>query len=207
MAYLVLVRHGLSEYNKKGLWTGRRDPDLAPEGLIDAQKAGEALKDIQFDNGFSSPLKRHADTLSLILKELGQPRVLARQEEALTERDYGVYTGKNKWEVKDEIGEDEFKKLRRSWNYPVPEGESLKDVSDRVVKFYKTTIEPLLEQNKNVIVSSSGNALRALVKFLENIPEDKISELEIAPGEVYVYKTEGAKIASKDIRCRKENTY
>lgn len=206
MAYLVLVRHGLSEYNKKGLWTGRRDPELTPEGLTDAKKVGQSLHDIHFDAAFSSNLKRHTHTLEILLEELGQNPTRTR-DDALTERDYGKYTGQNKWEIEKKIGKDEFHLLRRSWNYPIPDGESLEDVSKRVCSFYTLNIVPLLLQNKNVLVSSSGNVLRSLVKFLENIPDEKITELEIAPGEAYVYTLEDGKITGKEIRNAKKNIY
>lgn len=207
MAYLALVRHGLSEYNKKGLWTGLRDPDLAEEGLVDAKSVAATLEGIKFDYAFSSPLLRHTHTLEIVLRDLGQADIPNLRDVALNERDYGVYTGKNKWEIKKELGDEEFKKLRRSWSYPVPEGESLKDVSERVTAFYKEKIHPLLVQDKNVIVSSSGNVLRSLVKYLDNISDAEIQDLEIAPGEVYLYKLEAGKIISREIKNQKENVF
>lgn len=207
MAYLALVRHGLSEYNKKGLWTGRMNPDLAPEGVEDAQKVAVVLSGIRFDYAFSSEQLRHTHTLEIILQGLSQKGIPTERTDALNERDYGVYTGKNKWEVKKELGDEEFKRLRRSWDYPIPQGESLKDVGDRVTIFYKQTIYPLLAKGDNVIISSSGNVLRSLVKFLENIPDEKISELEIAPGEVYLYKLEDGEIVSKEVKNQKKNVY
>ena len=207
MAYLVLVRHGLSEFNKQGLWTGRRNPELAPEGLKDAQAAASSLHDIKFDYAFSSKLLRHVKTLEIILEELNQRELPVSQTDALIERDYGIYTGKNKWEIKNELGETEFNKLRRSWDFPVPEGESLKDVSERVIVYFNQEVMPLLSQNKNVIVSSSGNVLRTIVKHLEDIPDEKINTLEIAPGTVYVYEMTDGKIINKEIRNNKENVY
>lgn len=207
MANLALVRHGLSAYNKQGLWTGLRDPDLSEEGLDDAKNVAVALNGIKFDYAFSSPLKRHVHTLEIILEDLGQSNIPAQKDAALNERDYGIYTGKNKWDVKSEMGEEEFKKLRRSWDYPVPEGESLKDVYARVTNFYDNNILPLLREDKNVIISSSGNVLRALVKHLDQISDEDITRLEIAPGEVYLYKFENGKVQSKEIRNKKENIY
>lgn len=204
MAYLVLVRHGLSEYNKQGLWAGWDDPALTKEGLEEAKRAGNALRDIQFDRAFTSVLKRAKDTLTEILMILNQhPPVIENQ--ALNERNYGDFTRKNKWEVKEQLGEEEFQKLRRSWDYPIPNGESLKQVFERVIPYFEEEIFPQLIQGKNIIISSSGNTLRALVKYLENIPDDTIASLEIGTGEVYVYTIDGSGlIVKKEIRAANE---
>jgi 2,3-bisphosphoglycerate-dependent phosphoglycerate mutase len=207
MAYLILVRHGLSTYNKEGIWTGWDDPDLAPEGVTEAQTAAVTLTDLPIDEGFTSVQKRHKQTLDIILKALNKTSIPVTQTIALNERDYGTFTRKNKWEVKKEIGDDEFIKMRRGWDYPIPEGESLKQVYERVVAYYTSTILPELETGKNVIISSSGNALRSLVKYLEHISDEDISNLEIATGEVYVYKLDGeGKILNKEIRNQHPNT-
>ncbi len=200
MAILVLVRHGLSEYNKKGIWAGWDNPPLAPEGFEEARKTGEELKDIHFDFAYSSALIRAQQTLDEILKVISQaPPVVNNQ--ALNERNYGDFTAKNKWEVKKELGEEEFQKLRRGWDYPVPNGESLKQVYEREIPYYTSEIEPKLKEGKNIIISSSGNALRALVKYLENIPDENVATLEIGTGEAYVYtvSSEG-KVENKEIR-------
>jgi len=205
MAYLVLVRHGTSEYNEKGLWAGWDDPKLTEKGKEDAQTAAETLKDIHFDSAFTSPLIRHKQTLEIILEILKQTHVSITESNALKERDYGDFTAKNKWEVKKKLGEKEFLKLRRSWDYPVPNGESLKQVYEREVPYYESTILPQLKDGKNVLIAGSGNSLRALVKYLESIPDDQISEVEIAPGEVYVYEiNEVGKITHKEIRNHHE---
>lgn len=204
MAYLVLVRHGLSEYNKKGLWAGWLDPALAPEGYEQARKAAETLKDINFDYCYSSPLIRSIQTLDEIKKALGL-NLPTIQNEALNERNYGIYAGKNKWQIKEQLGEEEFQKLRRSWDYPVPEGESLKQVYEREIPYYQEEIEPKLKEGKSVLIVSSGNDLRALVKYLENIADEEIGNLEIGTGEAYVYKIEETgKVANKEIRNKNE---
>ena len=200
MAYLVLVRHGLSEYNKKGLWTGWTDIPLAPEGFEQARNTGETLRDIKFDYAYSSDQIRSIQTLEEIEKTIHQD-IPITQIAAIKERNYGDYTKKNKWQIKEEVGEEEFQKIRRSWDYPPPNGESLKMVYERAVPYFKDEIEPKLEDGKNVIIASSGNALRALVKYLENIPDDKIGDLEIGTGEAYVYQIdESGKTISKEIR-------
>lgn len=206
MPYLILVRHGLSEYNKKGLWTGWDDPDLAPEGVVEAQVAAGTLRDLPIDAGFTSLQKRHIQTLNIVKEALGKETLPVTENIALNERDYGTFTRKNKWEVKKEIGDEEFQKLRRGWDYPIPEGESLKQVYERVVKYYETSILPELKKGKNILISSSGNALRSLVKCLEKISDEDISNLEIATGEVYVYKLDGeGNILSKEIRNQHPN--
>lgn len=205
MSYLVLVRHGLSDYNKKGLWTGWDNPPLAPEGIDQAQKTGLALKDIAFDLAYTADLTRAEQTLEEILKVVNQNISVVRSDK-IKERDYGDYTGKNKWEVKEKIGEEEFNKLRRNWDYPIPNGESLKQVYEREIPYFKEELEPKLKEGKNIIVASSGNALRAIVKYLENVSDEDISTLEIGTGEAYVYTIdETGKVTNKQIRGENPN--
>ncbi len=186
MAYLVLIRHGESDWNAKDLWTGLTDIALTEKGHEEANHAAKQLNDISFDVAYTSNLKRAQQTLDDILTELHQSPPIHKSD-ALNERDYGIYTGKNKWEVKKELGDEKFLQLRRSWDHPIPEGESLKDVYGRVIPYYKEHIAKDLEQGKNVLVSAHGNSLRALVKYLENISDAQIPKLELATGEVYVY--------------------
>ncbi len=201
MAYLVLVRHGLSEYNKLGLWAGWDDPELTPEGHEEAKRTAHQLSDIQFDYGYVSVLKRAKDTFLDIKQTLNQMSLPTVENAAINERNYGIFTGKNKWEVQKEIGDAEFMKLRRSWDYPIPNGESLKQVYERVVPYYEQNIKPQIQEGKNVIIVSSGNALRALVKHLENVSDEDIPSLEIGTGEAYVYEMDAdGKVVSKDIR-------
>ena len=206
MAYLVLVRHGKSEWNLLGKWTGYTDIGLVQQGIEEAQRAGEAIKDIPIDCAFIADLKRAQETFVEICRVLDTPDMKKVIDPALKERHYGVYTGKNKWEVQKEIVEEAFQKLRRGWDVLIPEGETLKDVHARVVPYYEKNIKPLLLEGKNLLVVAHGNSLRALVKHLENIPEDKIAELEIGTGEVYCYEfgAEG-KIAGKTIRAANPN--
>jgi 2,3-bisphosphoglycerate-dependent phosphoglycerate mutase len=206
-ATLVLVRHGLSEYNEKGLWAGWTDTPLTEIGRQEAEAAGYEIKDIHFDFAYTSVLSRAIDTLEIIKKAIHQDFLPTTKEQALNERNYGDYAGKNKWEVKKELGEKEFQKLRRSWDFPIPNGESLKEVYERVIPYYRLEIEPKLMEGSSILLVSSGNALRALIKYLENIKDDKISELEIATGEVHVYKIDsGGKMVNKEIRNSKPNT-
>lgn len=201
MSYLVLVRHGLSEYNKQGLWAGWDDPKLASEGIEEARRAGDSLKGIHFDYGYTNALGRCIETLEEIKQAIGQNDLPTIQNKALNERNYGDFTAKNKWQVKKQIGEEEFQKLRRSWDYPIPNGESLNQVYDREIPYLESQILPKLKIGKNILIVSSGNSLRALVKFLENIKDEDIAKLEIGTGEAYVYKVdENGKVISKEIR-------
>ena len=106
---------------------------------------------------------------------------------ALNERDYGDYTGKNKWEVQKEIGEAAFENLRRGWDVPVPNGETLKMVYERSVPFYKKTILPELVEGKNVLVVAHGNSIRSLVKYIESLSDSDIAKTEMIFGVVLVY--------------------
>lgn len=201
MAYLVLVRHGESEWNAKGLWTGWTDVGLSEKGFEEAQAAGEAIKDIHFDYAFVSDLLRAKQTLEKIQEATGQTDMTVITDPAIKERDYGDYTGKNKWEIKKEVGDEAFQEIRRSWDYPIPNGESLKMVYERVIPYYQEEILPLLKMDKNILISAHGNSLRALVKNLEHISDEDISKLEMPTGGVYVYQMdEQGNVMNKEIR-------
>ena len=187
MGKLVLVRHGESVWNAKGLWTGRTDIDLTENGREQARKAGEAIKDLSFAIAFTAPLIRTRHTLDEIKAILVDKTFPDYIDPALTERDYGELTGKNKWEVEKEYGEEQFTKWRRSWDTPPPGGESLKDVYTRLIPFYETLVAPRLKEGQNVLIVSSGNELRALTKYLENISDQDIEHFEIKTGEVHEY--------------------
>lgn len=207
MAYLILVRHGNSEWNALGKWTGLEDVSLSEQGREEARSAAAALEGLEIHGAHTSNLKRAHETLEEIQLALNLSHIPVQKHQALNERDYGKYTGKNKWQIKDEVGEEEFKKIRRSWDYQLPEGESLKDVHARVVPYYKEHILEDLKQGKNIIVAAHGNSLRALVKHLEDISDDDISNLEIGTGDVHLYEiNEDAKIISKEIKSSNPNT-
>lgn len=200
MTYLVLVRHGESIWNAKGLWTGLVDIFLSEKGKEEAVLTAKSLQDIKFNVGFTSILKRSIETIEEIKNNLGGEFPIY-QNKALNERDYGEMTGKNKWEIKKNLGEREFLKIRRAWNYPIKGGETLKDVYDRVVPYYRQQILPELKAGKNVLVVAHGNSLRALVKYLEKVKNIDIPKLEIATGEIYVYKIDkNGTIFSKEIK-------
>lgn len=201
MGILVLVRHGQSEWNAKGLWTGWTDIPLSKEGIKEAAAVGSQLSDIDFDLGYTSVLIRAKQTLEEIQKQLRQSFPII-ETKALNERNYGVYTGKNKWEIKETLGEEEFLKLRRSWDYPIEQGESLKQVYERVIPYYTAEILPKLEKGKHILIAAHGNSLRALLKYLDHVPDDEISKVELATGEAIVYEinTDGSVLSKKEIK-------
>lgn len=200
MAYLVLVRHGLTEWNKEGRWQGFTDISLTEAGRAEIKQAAQSIKDIRIDIAYTSNLTRTKQSYQEIVKSLGLSCPVLH-EAALNERDYGIYNGKNKWEVEKELGEEEFEKLRRSFDYPVPAGETLKNVYERVVPFYKSKILNDLKSGKNILLVSSGNTFRALIKYLENISDIDISKLDLGFGAVFVYKVDSqGRVLSKEIR-------
>lgn len=173
------------------------DIPLNLEGKKQAREAAGILKGTQIDAIYTSELSRVTQTADEICDELQLSCNIVKHP-ALNERDYGIYTGKNKWEVEKELGHEAFVNLRRGWNQPIPEGEALKDVYDRVVPFYQEKILADLKSGKNVLVVSSGNTLRALIKYLENISDDEIAKMELNFGEILMYQIDQTgKILSK----------
>lgn len=208
MTKLILTRHGQSIWNAENRFTGWVDVDLSDKGIDEAEKSGQIIKDlnISIDISYTSYLKRAIKTLTTILKK-SNLELKFNTAWQLNERHYGSLTGLNKEETKKKIGEEQFKKYRRSWdisppameekseyqklfsplNASIPVGmvpftESLKDTYDRVVPFYEKEIKENLKKNKNILISAHGNSLRALCKYLFNISDTKINELEIPTG-------------------------
>ena len=208
MAKLILVRHGRSEWNELGLWTGWTDIPLNDKGRQEAKTTGELLHDIKPDIAFTSNLQRAQETLIIILQVLDiQQRIQIIHAIQLNERNYGDLTGKNKWEIQKQLGMDEFLKIRRSWDHPIPNGESLKDVYNRVVPYYEKEIVPHLKVGQNVIIAAHGNSIRALMKYLEKISDSDISNVEIATGEAHVYTIHAdGKVESKEVLGAHPNT-
>ena len=199
MSKLILVRHGESEWNKEGKWTGITDIPLTEKGRREAKEAEKALKTVPIDIAFTTPLSRARETLDIILHTLNL-HIPVTVDAALNEKDYGELTGKNKWKIKEEYGEEQFTKWRRSWDSPPPKGEALKDVYNRVIPYYKENIELLLKEGKNVMIVAHGNSLRALTKELENISDEDIPKLELATGEVWIYDVDtSGKILHKEV--------
>ncbi len=187
MAYLILVRHGLTNWNQEGRWHGLTDIPLNEEGKAQARQAAQAIKDLKIDTAYTSELSRTKQTYQEICNSLSLSCPIVH-DKALNERDYGMFTGKNKWDVEASLGEKEFQKMRRDFNAPIPGGESLKDVYGRVVPFYQDQIMKDLKMGKNVLVVSSGNTLRALIKYIDNISDKDISKFELNFGEIRIFQ-------------------
>ncbi len=197
---LVIVRHGQSEWNKRNLFTGWRDPDLTDRGIAEARRAGQLLKaqDFKFDIAYTSMLCRAQRTLDLMLEELGQSDLAIVRDISLNERDYGELCGLNKDEASAQWGKDKVLLWRRSYDIPPPGGESLKDTGARVLPFYKTQIWPQVRAGKNVIVAAHGNSIRALIMYLEELSAQQIIEREIATGVPIVFRlTENGQVADR----------
>lgn len=185
---LVITRHQESEWNKLDKWTGFTDVHLSPEGFKKSEDMGKALKDFYFDYAFDSTLVRSKETLnSMLISMKNSNEIQIKKASELNERDYGDYTGKNKWEMKEILGEEEFNKIRRGWNCNIPNGESLKMVYARVLPYFKNKILPLLLENKNVLIVAHGNSMRALIKYLENISDEDIADVEMPFGKILIY--------------------
>lgn len=187
--YLVLVRHGESEWNKLNLFTGWKDPDLTEKGVTEARDAGRQLKEqgFHFDIAFTSVLKRAQRTLQLILAELGDPGFIVHKDQALNERDYGDLAGLNKDEARVRWGEEQVHIWRRSFDVPPPGGESLKDTAARVLPYFERVIVPELRAGKSVLVAAHGNSLRALIMQLEGLTGEQIVTRELATGVPIIY--------------------
>jgi 2,3-bisphosphoglycerate-dependent phosphoglycerate mutase len=187
---LVIVRHGESNWNAQGKWTGTRNVHLSDEGQHEAELMGQTLQDISFDHAFYTEQIRTTETLKQILKYSPTPNVPLTLAPEFDERDYGIYTGKNKWQVKEAIGEDAFQQLRRSWDYPIPGGETIKDVYARAVPYYLSTVLPLLSAGHAVLIVAHGNSIRALMKYLESISDANISQVEMIFGTALLYEVD-----------------
>lgn len=186
---LLLVRHTESEWNATGQWTGLTDVHLSEKGFKEARKMGDALKDLNIDlsAAYHSEQIRTKETLELMLSVAGMKDVPTIKSAAINERDYGDYTGKNKWEMKDLLGEDKFNQLRRGWEVDVPNGETLKMVYERVIPFYKSTVLPRLLNGENIMLVAHGNSIRALMKYIEEISDEDVAKLEMIFGQIEVY--------------------
>jgi len=209
VSYLILVRHGQSEWNLENRFTGWVDVDLAPRGKLEACKSGELIKEkkLKIDYFFTSYQKRAINTLSLILNTMRIKDINIIKAWQLNERHYGALTGLNKDEMKKQLGEKKVHEFRRSWNiapdplnknnpyHPlnietyknipkqnIPDTESLKDTYRRVFPYFKKEILSKLIKGNNILVSAHGNSIRAICKYLFNLKDDEISKLEIPTG-------------------------
>ena len=211
MPTLVLLRHGQSQWNLENRFTGWWDVDLSDKGIVEARAAGRLLADkgLDFDCCFTSVLTRAIRTLHLVLHEMDRLWLPVTKDWRLNERHYGALTGLNKQEMIDQVGADQVKVWRRSFDIPppplnagspwdvsrdrryagidVPRTESLKDTIARAVPYYEQAIAPALASGKRVMVAAHGNSLRGIIKYLSDISDDDIVGLEIPTGRPIVY--------------------
>ena len=194
--YLILVRHGQSEWNEKNLFTGWKDPQLTQKGVDEAINAGNELKQAgySFDKMFTSDLFRAQETGRIILEQMGTPSIITIKDQCLNERNYGDLAGLNKDEARKKWGNDQVHEWRRSFDIPPPGGESLKDTAERVLPYFKENVIPELEKGSNILIAAHGNSLRALVMDLEKIHSEEIVKLEIATGIPLIYKFDKKRI-------------
>ncbi|WP_066082145.1 phosphoglyceromutase [Pseudoclavibacter albus] len=215
---LILVRHGQSEWNEKNLFTGWVDVELTDKGRAEATRAGELIKEsgLEPDILYTSLLTRAIDTAHLALKAAGRGWIDVKRNWRLNERHYGALQGKDKTQVRDEFGEEQFMTWRRSYDVPppaiadddefsqvndpryaktegeMPKSECLKDVLERFLPYWEEEIAPTLVSGKTVMITAHGNSLRALVKHLEQISDEDIAGLNIPTGIPLVYKIDPA---------------
>jgi len=201
MGKLILARHHEYAWNKLGKWTGLYDAHLTDYGVEKSNDMGLLVKDLKVDCAFSSTLIRSIETLNCMLNTCERHEVPTEHNAALNERDYGDYTGKDKWEMKKLLGEEKFNDIRRSWDCPIPCGETLKMVYDRAVPYYLNTILPKVKEGKNVLVAAHGNSLRAITKYIENISDEGIADVEFPFGAIVIYDLDTAgHMVHKEVR-------
>lgn len=186
---LALVRHGQSQANADGLFTGRRDSPLTDRGRHEAAAAGSRLKEegFRFHAAVTSTLARAVVTAQIALDALGQSDLVARQDAALDERDYGDLSGLDKDGAYRRFGAERIEGWRRSYAGQPPNGESLRDTVARVVPFHLRHIQPAAMRGPTLVVAH-GNSLRALVMALEGMGPVEIESVEIATGSIRVYE-------------------
>lgn len=218
MTKLVLLRHGESTWNKENRFTGWTDVDLSEKGRQEALEGGQTLKQegYVFDLAYTSVLKRAIRTLWIVLDELDLMWIPVYRSWRLNERHYGALQGLNKAETAAKFGEGQVKVWRRSYDiqpptltrddprFPghdpryrslspaeLPLTECLKDTVERFLPYWHKTIAPAVRSGQKVLIAAHGNSLRALVKYLDDIPEAEIVELNIPTGMPLVYELDG----------------
>jgi 2,3-bisphosphoglycerate-dependent phosphoglycerate mutase len=212
---LVLLRHGQSIWNQENRFTGWTDVDLSEQGKAEAKQAGALIKDagLTFDLAYTSVLKRAIRTLWIVVDELDLMWIPVERSWRLNERHYGALQGLNKAETAAKFGEEQVKIWRRSYDIPppplekndprypgndrryrslteaeLPLTECLKDTVERFLPYWKKMIVPAIESGERVLIAAHGNSLRALVKYLDDVPEEKIVGLNIPTGVPLVYE-------------------
>lgn len=225
MLRLVLVRHGESTWNKENRFTGWTDVGLSEKGIEEAKEAGKILKDngFHFKAAYTSYLTRAIKTLWIILEEMDLMYIPQYKSWRLNEKHYGSLTGLNKSDTAEKYGEEQFLLWRRSYDVPppalaedderhskidpryaelsdkdIPSTESLKDVIDRMIPFWKNEISKTLREKKEIIVAAHGNSLRAVVMYLKNMSKQEIINFNIPTGIPYVFEFDDDLTLKKD---------
>ena len=215
MYKLVLVRHGQSTWNHENRFTGWTDVGLTDLGRQEAHESGKLLREggYVFDVAYTSVLRRAIQTLWIVLEEMNLEWIPETKAWQLNERHYGALQGLNKAETAEKFGESQVKIWRRSYDVPPPDldladerhprfdpryaslspeqlpaTESLKITLERVLPYWHSTLVPVIKSGKRVIVAAHGNSIRALVKYLDNISDEEITELNIPTGLPLVYE-------------------
>ena len=190
MNKLVLLRHGQSQWNLENKFTGWEDVPLTEQGIIEAKKAGHLIKknNIKFDKIFSSVLQRANKTAEIAMKEAEMKHLFNNnqlnytKDQSLNERDYGDLVGLNKAETADKFGKEQVHIWRRSYDISPPNGESLKDVVNRVSPYFESNISPLIADEKNILIAAHGNSLRAIMIKVGLHKPEEISSIELPTG-------------------------
>ena len=212
---LILLRHGQSTWNLENRFTGWTDVGLTEQGAEEAHTAGQLLRDNKyiFDLAYTSVLKRAIQTLWIVLQEMSLEWIPVINVWQLNERHYGALQGLNKAETAKEYGEAQVKIWRRSYDIPppvlewddprhphfdpryagldktqLPATESLKITLERVLPYWHTTIAPMIKTGRKLLIAAHGNSLRAMVKYLDNVSDEEIPELNIPTGIPLVYE-------------------
>lgn len=214
---IVFLRHGESTWNKEGIFSGWTDVDLTKQGIREARNSGQILREegYIFDLAFTSVLKRAIRTLWIVLEEMDLMWIPVQRSWRLNERHYGALQGLNKKETARKHGAEQVLIWRRSYDIPppivtkddprypgrdpryqvlapaeIPLTECLKDTVARVLPYWHNDIIPSLKAGKKILVSAHGNSLRALVKYLDKVPNDEILKLNIPTGIPLIYELE-----------------
>lgn len=216
MYKLILLRHGQSVWNKENKFTGWTDVDLTTQGIQEAKQASKAIQEagLEVDIAYTSLLKRAIKTLWIVLEKLDRMWIPVHRDWRLNERHYGALQGANKKEKAKEVGEEQVFIWRRSYDtappaldtqdprHPIhdpryqgtnpPATECLKDVVARLLPYYEQTIIPEIKKGKIILIAAHGNSLRALIKQLDEVSDQDISEINIPTGVPLVYELDEA---------------
>lgn len=221
---LVMIRHGQSQWNLENRFTGWKDVDLSEQGVQEATQAGEQLKKdgFTFDIAYTSYQKRAIKTLNIVLEQIDELHIPVKKSWRLNERHYGALQGLNKAETAQKYGDEQVHIWRRSYDVPppaleeddernvkfdpkykelspeqLPKGESLKDTIARVIPYWDSDISKDIQAGKNVIIAAHGNSLRALIKYLLNIGDKEILDLNLPTGVPLIFEID------KDLKITK----